>query len=100
MEHVEPVLVVPLLPGDILVQQLALLPHMTSAAALLIPLQLPFREILQLRLLTHLGGEGPEDPLHHGQVLYAGVSVEHHEAHGELENDAADTPDVAGLIPA
>ena len=27
------------------------------------------------------------------------MRVEHHEAHGELEDDAADTPDVAGLIP-
>ena len=100
MEHVQPVLVLPELPGDVALQRLHLLPHVAAVAAVLVPLQGTFREILQLRLLRHLGGDRPQDPLHHGEVLQTGVSVEHHESHGQLEDDAADAPDVTGLIPA
>ena len=44
--------------------------------------------------------EGAEDLLHHGQVLPVVVGLEQREAEVELEGDAADAPDVAGLAPA
>ena len=79
---------------------LAVLPDVLPLRTRRVPVEPTSLEKAASGLLRHPRGDVAEDPLHHGQVLYAGVSVEHHEAHGELENDAADTPDVAGLIPA
>ena len=45
-------------------------------------------------------GDGAEDLLHHGEVLPVVVGLEQREPEVQLEGDAANTPDVAGLAPA
>lgn len=45
-------------------------------------------------------GDGAEDLLHHGEVLPIVVGLEQREPEVQLEGDAANTPDVAGLAPA
>ena len=99
-EHLIPVLILSKLVRDVSLERFALPPHMSASCALLVPLELAFAEILQLALLRHLGWYLAQDPLHHGQVLVAGVGVEHHAANGQLEDDAAHTPDIAALVPS
>lgn len=45
-------------------------------------------------------GNGPEDPLHHGEVLAVIVRLEQRDAEEQLEHDAAHRPHVARLRPA
>ena len=45
-------------------------------------------------------GERPEDLLHHGEVLPVVVGLEQREPEVQLEGDAANAPNVAGLTPA
>ena len=44
--------------------------------------------------------ERAEDLLHHGEVLPVVVGLEQREPEVQLEGDAANAPDVAGLTPA
>ena len=99
VEHLLPVLVAAAGSGDVAGQRLALAPHVAPARALLVPLELALGEVFELGPLRHLGGDRAEDALHHGEVLLAAVCVEHHEAHGQLEDDAAHRPHVALLVP-
>ena len=100
LEHVLPVLVSSWLARNILEERFTLPVHVFTLPALLVPLQLSSTEVLQLALLSHLARDLAQDPLHHGQVLVAGVRVKHHGTDGQLEDDAAHAPDIAALVPA
>jgi len=57
-------------------------------------------EILDFGLGCHSARHFAQNPLHHSEVFSVVVGLEQGDTESELEDDAADTPDVAGLAPA
>lgn len=53
-----------------------------------------------LGFAAHAVRDGPENALHHGQVLAVVVRLEERDAQIQLEQNAADRPHVARLVPA
>ena len=50
--------------------------------------------------LDHSGGHAAQNPLHHGQMLLVVVRLEERHSRVQLEENAADRPDIARLRPA
>ncbi len=82
-------------------ERLAVLSDVAAGRTLLVPVKFAVIEIFRFaRLLRHAVWYGPEDALHHGQMLRVVVRLKERESEIELEQNAADAPDVAGLRPA
>ncbi len=105
----------------VLAQRLAVVADVLARRAPLVPQQLPVREVLgagaarkppdgnaQILTINSLLLESNFSPLrkisqyllHHGEVLPVVVGLEEGEAEVQLEHDAPDAPNVAGLGPA
>ena len=69
LEHLDPVLTASALSGSVVGEGFALPPHVTTARALLVPLELALGEVFQFGSLRHLRRNCAEYPLHHSQVL-------------------------------
>jgi len=101
VEHLLPVLGAAALARDVAMQGLAVGLHEPTVRRVLVPEQAAARaEIFHFRALRHFRGDAAENPLHHGEVFGILVRLEEGDAERQLEDDAPDGPDVAGLRPA
>jgi len=101
IEKILPVLVASVLLWYIFMQRLAILPNVLAVLRVLLPVQgVVVGEVPRARLHRHPPGNGARDALHHGKMFAVVVGLEQGAAHGDLEDDAAGGPDVAGLGPA
>jgi hypothetical protein len=94
------------LPVVLTIQQLVLLEwfavveNISALGALVVPTQYATVEVLALLGATgHLGWNGAEDTLHHGQVFQVVVCLEERVSSVQFKDDAANAPDVARLSP-
>lgn len=124
LDQVEEQRVVLLVRHLVALERLAVLAHVPARRALLVPVEPAVVEVLGLRLAAHPAIDsritrepgrssierqvgrllpvrnGSENALHHGQVLAVVVRLEQRHPQVQLEQDAADRPDVARLRPA
>jgi len=100
VEEVLPGLGVRRVLGHVATKGLAVFADVTSGRRLLVPDEPSFLEVLDSGFGGHARGESAEDALHHGEVFAVVVGLEEGEPEGQLKQDAADGPDVAGLSPA
>ena len=89
IKHIVPVLAPPLVFRNVSVQRFAVLSHISSVAALLVPVEPPVGKILHFCLGRHARRNLTQDSLHHGEVFAVVVSLEQRDAQSQLKNDAA-----------
>jgi len=99
-DQLKQVLVILLVALLVILDCLAVFPHVLAGAGMFVPQEATSLEVFSLCPPHHGLGERPEDLLHHGEVLPVVVGLEQREPEVELEGDAANAPNVAGLTPA
>lgn len=82
------------------IEWFALLPYVSTRRRVLVKVQLPVIKIFCLCAFGHSVRDIAENALHHGQMLAVLVSLEESDAHVQLEENTANRPNIARLIPA
>lgn len=84
----------------VMLQGLAVFSDISSRRAVHIPIQLAPMNISSLPgFLEEMGGDGAQDPFHHGKVFFTVVCLEESSPEVILNEYTADTPDVTGMVP-
>uniref|UniRef100_A0A182IQR0 Uncharacterized protein n=1 Tax=Anopheles atroparvus TaxID=41427 RepID=A0A182IQR0_ANOAO len=81
-------------------ERFAVFAHIPRVRRLLVPVQLAVVKVSGARFFRHPVRDGPQNALHHGEMLAVVVRLEQRDAEVQLVHDAPDRPDIARLRPA